>query len=423
MNIDKNFTIEDAEIITVGTEILIGQVLNTNSQFLASSLHDLGINSKHQQVVGDNPERLYEAIRVAMGRSDLVILTGGLGPTKDDISLEIAAKATNNTLASNHEIEQEIEDYFEGRERDFTENNLKQAIMPVDGISLHNDRGTAPGVLMQNRFEDERDSLIALLPGPPRENTHMFKRYLKPELEKYSNFEITSIYIQTMGIGESRLASILDHYLANYSNPSIATYPEATGVVLRLTYRHEKGGSTDALYELLDEIRPYIEEYEFAVGDTPINELLFDSLVSVDKNISFAESVTAGIAASGIADLPGASQVLQGGVITYHNEIKENVLNISSELLERYGSISSECAIEMAKSARKMFNSDYAVSITGNAGPTAIEDKPLGLIYIAIASEDGVVVKEYNLSGDRNIIRTRASQYAYVEAYRFITGK
>ncbi len=423
MNIDKNFTIEDAEIITVGTEILIGQVLNTNSQFLASSLHDLGINSKHQQVVGDNPERLYEAIRVAMGRSDLVILTGGLGPTKDDISLEIAAKATNNTLASNHEIEQEIEDYFEGRERDFTENNLKQAIMPVDGISLHNDRGTAPGVLMQNRFEDERDSLIALLPGPPRENTHMFKRYLKPELEKYSNFEITSIYIQTMGIGESRLASILDHYLANYSNPSIATYPEATGVVLRLTYRHEKGGSTDALYELLDEIRPYIEEYEFAVGDTPINELLFDSLVSVDKNISFAESVTAGIAASGIADLPGASQVLQGGVVTYHNEIKENVLNISSELLERYGSISSECAIEMAKSARKMFNSDYAVSITGNAGPTAIEDKPLGLIYIAIASEDGVVVKEYNLSGDRNIIRTRASQYAYVEAYRFITGK
>ena len=413
MNISQDFKIEVAEIICVGTEILLGQIVNTNAQFLAKELSELGINSFYQEVVGDNKNRLLETIKLAMSRSDLVILTGGLGPTKDDISMEVAALASNNKLVENEQEKTKLLQYFSINRKIFTENNFKQILLPEDGIILPNEKGTAAGAIMSNKNPNAKPSLIALLPGPPQENTHMFKNYLKPFLLEHSDYTIDNTYIRTFGIGESLLAEILDEYLSNFENPSIASYVFDSELVLRISYKHKRSSGKEKLDELSNKISKKLENYIFEIGDRPLKKVLFDLLKEKKKSVAFAESCTAGNVSAQLASLPGASAVLKGGAVVYDAESKIKVLNIKQELIKTYGTISKEVAENLAENIRILFNSDYGVGITGNAGPNAIEGKDKGLVYIAVSDSKCTVVEELMLSGDRLKVIEYATQSAY----------
>lgn len=423
MKIDSDFKINTAELITVGTEILMGQILNTNSQTIARKLSDLGINAKHQQVVGDNPERLYEAIRLAMSRSELVILTGGLGPTKDDITMEIAAKASGNTLELDELAKEQLISSYGGRA--FPENNFKQVYLPIAGKFLPNERGTAPGAIMHNLNQGEPECLLALLPGPPFENEYMFDNYLEDKIKKYSDYELDSIYIRTMGIGESNLVNIeeMDYYLTKYVNPSVAVYAHHSGVDIRLTLKHLKGENTDELAQLYENVTEIVSDYIYEIGQRSVQEVLLDLLVERGETIAFAESATASKVASKFADNPEASKALVGGVVTYTDIAKENLLDIPSEVINKYNAVSPEIAEAMAQGALKKFSSDYALSITGYAGQSAPSPDMIGLVYVGIADKNHSEVHKLNLRVSKTKIRDRASDYATNLMLKYITAK
>ncbi|MEG2192314.1 MAG: competence/damage-inducible protein A [Oscillospiraceae bacterium] len=397
-----------AEIICVGTELLLGDILNTNAQYLSRALSELGISVYNQQVVGDNGARLKQAVELAKGRSDIVILSGGLGPTDDDLTKQTVAGIYNDTLIFNKEISDEIREYFKSMSRPMTPNNEKQAYVPKNGKFFPNERGTAPGIV----FKD-KEKMAILLPGPPKELQPMMEKSVIPMLKKLVNGVISSRYVKVIGIGESALETKIMPLLQG-ENPSMALYAKEGEVTVRITAsaktKEQADSLIDELYIKLDsEINPYI----YGVDVENIETVLVNKLIQNNQTVASAESCTGGTLSGRITSVSGASQAFKLGVCTYSDEQKMRVLGVNKEDLDSYTAVSSIVASQMAQGILKMAKSNYSIATTGYAGPGGgTPQEPVGTVYIAVATKDCVYTKKCFFSGDRGKITHLAAQNA-----------
>ncbi len=412
-------SIRSAEIICVGTELLMGHTLNTNSQFLAKELVSLGISSYRQIVVGDNNERLAEQIKESASRADLVIMTGGLGPTTDDITMSVAADVAGKELVFDEQSFQNMSEYFRKMCRNMPKNNRKQAMLPEGATILANHNGTAPGAIFDYACpsDEEPDRVVhfVLLPGPPSEMSLMFNEEVRPVLEKMSDSMFVTKFVHLFGIGESAAAERISDLIDAQTNPTIAPYAAEGECMFRVTQRIESGEEEkDLITPILDIMKERFGQAIYEIGTRPLKQVAYDMLLAQNKTVCFAESCTAGMVSSEFVDIPGASQVFMGSVVSYGNKVKSNLLGVSQDVLDNLGAVSRECAQEMAEGARKLLGTDIAVSITGIAGPTGESAlKPVGLVYLAISDENGTEVKEVHLSGNRSRVRHVAVLHAF----------
>ena len=398
-----------AEIVAVGTELLMGQVLNTDAQYIARRLSELGVTLHRQVVVGDNPARIREAIHTAIGRADVVITTGGLGPTADDITKETCAEALGLPMERNPEAERQVRGWFERNNYPMTENNLRQADFAKGAIILENHNGTAPACIV------EKDGKAVInLPGPPRELTPLFAESVAPYLAKRSGAVIVSRYMRVFGMGESAVESRLHDMMENSLNPTVAPYCSTGEVQLRLTVRVAHESEAAALLDPAEkEIRARLGGVVYAVTDDPeysMEQALVKALCAAKKTMVTAESCTGGMIASKIVNVSGASDVFLEGCITYSNAAKMRTLGVKAETLEKYDAVSRETALEMAEGARRRADADYAVSVTGLAGPGGgTPERPVGTVWIGLATREGVEARLLQLHGNRERIRTLAA--------------
>lgn len=406
-------TIYSAELLTVGTEILMGQIVNTNAAFLAKELAFLGITSHYQTVVGDNHDRLVATLRTALSRSDCVIMTGGLGPTADDISMACAAEAAGVRLVWDEECERAISTYFTSLGRTPTHNNYKQAMMPEGAIVLPNHNGTAPGAIITTAFEG-RTRYIILLPGPPSENQLMFNEAVRPFLERHTHSRLNTTFVRMIGIGESEAETRLADLIENQENPTIAPYASEGEVMFRITQRMDNEDDPDLRGELLEVVTERLGAFIYEVGTRSLPEVVKDLLTERHWQVSFAESCTAGLVAATFADLPGVSSVLAGGIVSYADSVKEKLLNVPRRTLEECGAVSAETAEAMAAGCRQATGSQISVAVTGVAGPDGgSDDKPVGLVYISVADADGFLTRKFYFRGTRAKIRRIATLNAF----------
>ncbi|MDN7244157.1 competence/damage-inducible protein A [Planococcus shenhongbingii] len=409
----------NAEIIAVGSELLLGQITNTNARFLSSHLAELGINVYYHTVVGDNAGRLEDVIKIAEERADLIIFTGGLGPTKDDLTKETIARHLGTTLEMDAYALESIEAFFERARRVMTENNKKQALVLKDSEVLVNNHGMAPGMLYKN---DGR--VYILLPGPPKEMEPMFQFEGKPKLARLLNQAdvILSHVLRFYGIGEAELEDRLQDLLDRQTNPTIAPLASDGEVTLRIT---AKTATEEQAWELINkakkEILDDVGEYLYGYDDDSLASKTIELLNEQSKTISAAESLTAGLFQSELAAVAGASAVLSGGVIAYNEEMKITQLGLSPELLKEYGVVSEETAIAMAEAVREKFSTDISVGLTGAAGPDAHGNQPAGTVWIGIATAEETKAYRLQLSGMRNTNRLRAVKLALSYIIRTLT--
>ncbi len=402
----------NCEIICVGTEILLGDILNTNTQYLSQQMAALGFNVLHQCVVGDNAARLAEQLKESLGRSELVLLTGGLGPTADDITKEVCCEVMGAELVMNEEELQKIRDYFARRGRVMVEENKKQALLPKGGTAFANAHGTAPGCAVE-----QNGRCAVLLPGPPREMRPMFEHQVRPWLAKRSDSVILSRMVRTFGIGESAMASAVRELLDG-TNPTVAPYAKDGEALLRVTAkaptREQAARMCD---EIIEKIREKLGSYIYGIDVNGLEYALVEQLKKANKKIALAESCTGGLIAKRVTDVAGASAVFEYGVVSYANEVKTNLLGVRRETLARFTEVSRECAAEMAQGVRRLSSAALGVSVTGFAGPDPAPDgRPAGLIYVGIDSENGTAVREINTGrggeGSRDYNRTVAASNA-----------
>ena len=390
------------ELISVGTEILLGNIVNTNATYLAEKCALLGCSLYHQTVVGDNEERMEEAIRQAIARADIVILTGGLGPTKDDLTKEVTAKVFGRKLYMDEHSKARIQDYFEKiKSKKVTENNWKQALVPEGAIVIDNLNGTAPGLILEDK---ERGKAAILIPGPPNEMKPMFEHDIAPYLNKKQPEGIYSHMVKVCGIGESRAETMVADLMDAQTNPTLAPYAKTGEVHFRVTAR---ACSEEAAEKLME---PMIEEMKKRFGDavytTEENVTLEESVIRLleekKMTVTTAESCTGGKLSGRLLNVAGASSVYNEGYITYANASKEKILGVKHETLETYGAVSEQTAAEMALGAAKVAGADAALSVTGIAGPGGgTAEKPVGLVYIGCAVNGEVTVREYRFTGNR----------------------
>lgn len=382
------------EIISVGTELLLGDILNTDAQFLSQELAKLGLSVLHQSTVGDNHNRLLELLGQAAKRSDIIILSGGLGPTPDDITKEVACEFFEKELILHEESLQRMSAYFISKGIEMPETNKKQAMLPADCVVFENNNGTAPGLAM------EKDGThILLLPGPPRELKPMFFESAVPYLKKFSDKVIISHNIRTFGIGESAMSEIVTDLLES-SNPTVAPYAKDGEALLRVTAMADNEDEAEKLCTpMIEEIKERLSDYIYGIDVNCIEEAVIPMLIEKNLKLATAESCTGGLIGKRITNVSGASKVFDCGIISYSNEIKHRILGVSEEALREYGAVSAEVAKQMAKGALAVSGADIAVSVTGIAGPDSDgTSKPVGLSYIALADKDNVWVKELNTS-------------------------
>lgn len=392
-----------AEIIAVGTELLLGQIANTNAQFLAKHLSTLGYHHHFQTVVGDNSERLNHVLEVASTRSDLIILTGGLGPTKDDLTKEVVAEFVNETLVIHEPSLHFIEQYFVKVNRPMTENNKKQALVINNAHVLINHNGMAPGMV----FESGKKQFV-LLPGPPKEMIPMVENELIPYFLKGKDANtIVSKELKFFGIGESILETKIIDLLENQSNPTIAPLASEGEVMLRITASAENEIAANKLIEQAEhQIRERVGQFIYGSNGDNLFTVLSKKLKEYNLSISAAESLTGGLFSKRMTDIPGNSSIFKGSIVCYSNEIKQNLLNVPKELLEKEGAVSIECAKSLVENIQSITRSHVSISFTGEAGPTVSEDVPVGKVYIGIKIADSpAIVKEFQFSGSREQIR------------------
>ncbi len=390
------------EIISVGTELLLGDILNTDAQFLAKELARLGLSVMHQSVVGDNHDRLLSALKQAAERSDIIILSGGLGPTPDDLTKEVACEFFEKELILHNESLNKMRAYFTNKGVDMPENNKKQAMLPADCVVFPNNNGTAPGLGMEKDGKH-----ILLLPGPPRELKPMFKESAIPYLKQFSDQVIISHNVRTFGIGESAMSELVAD-LFNSQNPTVAPYAKDGEALLRVTAMASDEAEAEKLCEpMLEEIKKRLADYIYGIDYTCIEEAVVEMLKANSLKLATAESCTGGLIAKRITNISGASSVFDCGIVSYSNEIKRKILGVNEDDLKKYGAVSAQVAEQMAKGALAVSGADIAVSVTGIAGPLSDgTKKPVGLSYIALADKDNVWVKELNTSrNDRDYNR------------------
>ncbi len=405
--------IKTAEILCVGTELLLGDIVNTNAAYLARELAALGISVYHQTVVGDNPARLREAMDRALSRADLLITSGGLGPTCDDITRETAAACFNRPLFCDEASLAAIRAFFARRGRKMTENNVKQAMMPEGAIVFPNMHGTAPGLAI----EDVRRGIAILLPGPPRELIPMFEESVRPFLTARQKSVLFSRNLHLFGIGESALEEILREHMEHAANPTLAPYCSDGEVRLRITAKAENESAARALCDAEEAslrqtaIAPYI----YGVDAGSIEGVLIPLMAERGLTLATAESCTGGLIAKRITDVSGASAVFLGSVVSYANEVKEGVLGVSHQTLAEHGAVSAEVAAQMARGVRMATGASIAVSTTGIAGPGGgTPQKPVGTVWLGISTADGEETHLLSLDplADRAYIRTCAASHA-----------
>lgn len=382
------------ELISVGTEILLGDILNTDAQFLSIELARLGISVIHQSTVGDNRERLLAQLKEAADRSDIIILSGGLGPTPDDLTKEVCCEFFGKKMFLHEPTVEKIKTYFSTKGMEMAQNNLKQAMLPKDCVIFPNDNGTAPGMAI------EKDGVhILVLPGPPRELKPMFRNCAVPYLMQFSDRIIVSHNIRTFGIGESLMAERVND-LFDAENPTVAPYAKDGEALLRVTAMARTKEEAENLCEpVINEIKSRLDGFVYGVDYTCIEEAVIEKLKEKHMKVATAESCTGGLIAKRITDVPGASDVFDCGIISYANEIKHRVLGVSEDDLNKYGAVSEPVARQMAQGALKVSGADIAVSVTGIAGPDSDStNKPVGLVYIGLADRDNVWVRELRTS-------------------------
>ena len=382
------------ELISVGTEILLGDILNTDAQYLSIELAKLGISVIHQSTVGDNRERLLAQLDEAAKRSDIIILSGGLGPTPDDLTKEVCCEFFGKEMFLHEQTVEKIKKYFSSKGIEMAQNNLKQAMLPKDCVIFPNDNGTAPGMAI------EKDGVhILVLPGPPRELKPMFQNCAVPYLMQFSNRIIVSHNIRTFGIGESSMSERVND-LFDAQNPTVAPYAKDGEALLRVTAMAKTKEDAESLCEpIIEEIKKRLDAYVYGVDYNCIEEAVVGMLKEHHLKVATAESCTGGLIAKRITDVPGASEVFECGIISYANGIKHKVLGVSEDDLNKYGAVSEPVAKQMAQGALKVSGADIAVSVTGIAGPDSDSTgKPVGLVYIGLADKENVWVREIRTS-------------------------
>ena len=409
------------EILSVGTELLLGSIANTDAQMLSQGLSELGLNVYWHTVVGDNPSRAKEAVALAKSRADIIITTGGLGPTCDDLTKNVLAEAFGKQLVFHEPSAERIRSYFTRTKRPMTENNLQQAMLPEGCTVLENDWGTAPGCA----FEAEGVHVI-MLPGPPSECRPMFHYRAKPYLLSLSEGVIASHTLKLFGIGESSMEAQLREQMNEMTNPTLAPYAKEGECELRVTAKAANDEEAQKLLKpTVEQIKELFGSKVYGVDVSSMEQVVQSLLEEKGMTIGVAESITGGLLAKRLTDLPGVSRVFKGGIVSYTNEIKSGVLGVSAQLIEEHGAVSAPVAQAMAEGARKVLGVDLALSATGVAGPDKDDrGNEVGTAFVAIATPDGCYVRALNLGNRpmRERLRTQTAHNAFDLARRYLSG-
>ena len=398
------------EVINTGTELLLGEILNTNFPYLSRNLNKLGFDVLYQTTIGDNPERMRQALQAALERADLLLVSGGLGGTRGDITKEVVMDLLGIEGYTDFSTLCRMYDMLGAKGITPTPASEKQAIVPYGADILENPAGTAPGLWLEHQGK-----YIVLLPGPPHEVEAICEAQLWPRLQqRFPNLGIIkSRTLKLRGISESSVAAAIDDYITSQTNPTLAIYARHGEILIRLTAKTSLEKEADALLAAKEaELRERLDSYIYATDEMTAAELLGAKLRAAKLTLAFAESCSGGLASSLITDVSGSSDYLKGSVVSYTNEIKEKVLGVNPDTLKKYTAISSQCACEMAAGVRKLMDSDFGISITGNAGPNPSEGKPVGLVYIAVANRKLVYWQEHHFDGNRAENKLRIAQAA-----------
>ena len=409
-----------AEIIGIGTEILLGQIANTNAQWISERLAELGIDVLHHQVVGDNESRIADAFRLALSRADVVIATGGLGPTQDDITREGLAAALGLPLTRRAEIEAFLREKFHRLGRDMPESNLRQGDVPDGARYILPDRGTAPGLIV----EAPERKLVYVVPGVPAEMREMMDNPILPELRRLAGpAAIASRIVKVTGIAEAKVAEILDDLFRSSSNPTIAYLASSGEVKVRITAKAATLNQAEALIEpVANDVVRRLGDRVFTTADEDLAEVVGKALTGRGQTVAVAESLTGGSLAVRLSAAAGASDFFKGGAVCYTAEAKHEVLGVTTETIDGPGVVSEECATEMAAGARRIFDSDIAIATTGVAGPEPHDGKPVGTVCVAVAAKNGAESRTFRAPGDREQVRRWAEQGALDLARRALQG-
>ncbi|MHB1457350.1 MAG: competence/damage-inducible protein A [Armatimonadota bacterium] len=400
-----------AEIISVGTELLLGQIIDTNAPYLGNVLSALGIDVYYRVTVGDNNSRLADALKTALSRADIVITIGGLGPTQDDLTKETIAEVLNERMIMDPASEESLRRFFDIRGLHIAESNLKQALIPESGMAVSNSMGTAPGIIV-----DKGGKIVIALPGPPNEFIPMVDNSIAPYLSgktASSPSVIKSRVLRVIGVGESAAEEMIKSLLSS-NNPSIAPYAKSAEVHFRIT---AKASDSNTAFRMIDELdnktREILGDYVYGVDEETLESVVVEMLRRKKLKLALAESCTGGLISNRITNIAGSSEVFLAGIVSYSNESKTSFLSVPEELIRTHGAVSPEVAMAMAEGAMKSTGADIAVSVTGIAGPDgATSEKPVGLVYIGFCYKDGVRAEKNIYGGSRQDIKYRTSQTA-----------
>ena len=409
----------NTEIISVGTELLLGHITNTDARDVSEELAKIGINVLYHTVVGDNPGRLASCIEIAKQRADIIITTGGLGPTCDDLTKDMLAKSFGLQLIRNEAEYQSLYNYISVRHK-YTENNTKQAMLPEGCTVFHNTCGTAPGCA----FEKDGKTVI-MLPGPPKECMAMLRESVIPYLRTKSDEVILSHTVRIFGIGESGVDDIFADEMNRMTNPSLAPYAKEADCLLKVTAKAGSEAEAEALCRpVIDHICERLGEYVYGIDVESLEESAFALLKEKQVTLAFAESCTGGEVAKRLTDLPGASTVFKGGVVTYTNEAKAILLDIDPDVINTEGAVSYEVAAEMAENIRAILKADIGIGVTGLAGPDGDGVHEVGTVFVSLATENETFVKELHLGSmrSRSFVRRMAGNHIFDMIRRYLTG-
>ena len=409
----------NAEIISVGTELLLGETINTDAADVARVLSEYGINVFWQTVVGDNRPRLEHAVRVAKERSDIIITTGGLGPTCDDLTKEVVAAAFGKQLVLFPEEEARLRELYRQRNTYMTENHLQQVYLPEGCEVLVNDWGTAPGCA----FEAE-DTLVIMLPGPPLECGPMVEHRVRPLLAKRSDSLILSHSVRIFGIGEGTMEYRLRDLMNSMTNPTLAPYAKEGETLVRITAKARTEAEAEAMIApWIERVRQELGEFAYTVDAENIQSYATRRLIESGKTIAVAESCTGGLVGDLITNTPGASEVFLGGLIVYTDEMKKRLLGVDEDVLEEFGAVSREVAVQMAEKARERVGTDLALSLTGLAGPGDDGVHTVGTVFVALATPEQTFVRRlYKDKWGRERIKHAAANHAFDMLRRYLDG-
>ena len=410
-----------AEIIAVGTELLLGNIVNTNARDISQALSAVGVNVFWHTVVGDNPQRLKDALDVAQKRADIIITTGGLGPTYDDLTKQTICEAFGKPLVLHQDILDGLKVFFEKNvHMKMPSNNVQQAELPEGCTVFDNPVGTAPGCAF------EADGVhVLMLPGPPFEMLTMLKGHVVPYLRGFSSEVIVSHDIMTFGLGESPMEELMREKMSHMENPSLATYAKPSEVRLRATAKAASAEEAEAmLAPVVKDVTNFLGDYVYGVDVSSLEEVCFHLLKEKGLTFATAESCTGGRVAERITALPGASAVYRGGVVSYWTSVKADVLGVPADTLDAHGAVSEETARAMAEGARRITGADIAMSVTGVAGPDPDErGVPVGIVYIGLATPDGTFCRPLDLGKRRrDRIQDLSSNHAFDVLRRYLTG-